>query len=139
MNDKASSFVPELVKHVLVYGGKIEPPYDLQFQSVGLFADVSGFTAMTEKLCVKGSLGSEELADKMRWKVDAYSYDRYTLHAPSFPRIFCREISLLAFGLEEILRENFSLLSKRNLYLNVSFCLVLIPRLTCYYKHILDI
>jgi len=66
MTDKASSFVPELIKHVLLcHNGNIDAPYELQFYSVGLFVDVSGFTKMTEKLNCKGSLGSEEVADKI--------------------------------------------------------------------------
>eukprot|EP01084_Bolivina_argentea_P175242 303521_1 len=63
-----SSFAPELLKHILVQTHKtqIKAPYVKTFESVGFFADVSGFTKATESLAnAMGDLGTEILAHKI--------------------------------------------------------------------------
>ncbi|ETO06285.1 TPR repeat-containing adenylate/guanylate cyclase [Reticulomyxa filosa] len=56
-----TSFVPEIVKHALQREEKINAPYCETFYSAALFADVSGFTAMSKMLAAKGTRGTEEL------------------------------------------------------------------------------
>ena len=62
-----SSFAPEILKHILSNTEhKIQPPFVKTFESVGFFADVSGFTKATESLSnAMGDLGTEILAHKI--------------------------------------------------------------------------
>ncbi len=58
-----ASYVPRLIqKRALQNPSPIESPVSEDFQSVVLFADISGFTALTEKLAEKGPAGVETLA-----------------------------------------------------------------------------
>jgi len=58
-----ASYVPKLIqKRVILNPGPIESPILDSFQSVVLFTDISGFTALTEKLAEKGPVGVETLA-----------------------------------------------------------------------------
>src|SRR5690242_9678075 len=58
-----ASYVPRLIqKRVLLNPEPISSPIRDSFQSVVLFADISGFTALTEKLGVRGPAGVETLA-----------------------------------------------------------------------------
>lgn len=62
---KIEDFVPELVVRYIV--GKADanvpvvPPSFDHFSSVAMFADLSGFTVLSEALAVKGGLGAENL------------------------------------------------------------------------------
>ncbi|ETO20149.1 hypothetical protein RFI_17067, partial [Reticulomyxa filosa] len=56
-----TSFVPEIVKHALHRNDRLVVPYCKTFYSAALFADVSGFTAMSQALAAKGTRGTEEL------------------------------------------------------------------------------
>jgi class 3 adenylate cyclase len=57
------SFVPEIVKHYIFKrrSEALVPPITQDFDTVALFADVSGFTALSEKLARHGPMGSEWL------------------------------------------------------------------------------
>lgn len=58
-----ASFVPKLIQRRVIQDAR---PIDLasthDFQAVVLFADISGFTTLTEKLAERGALGVEALA-----------------------------------------------------------------------------
>ena len=59
-----AAFVPEAVKRHIFQDNLINEefkPATQEFRTVALFADVSGFTALSEKLAQKGSIGCEEL------------------------------------------------------------------------------
>src|SRR6266487_2779928 len=58
-----ASYVPRLIqKRVILNPEPISSPIRESFQSVVLFADISGFTALTEKLAQRGPAGVESLA-----------------------------------------------------------------------------
>ncbi len=58
-----ASYVPRLIqKRVIQNPEPISSPIRESFQSVVLFADISGFTALTEKLAQRGPAGVESLA-----------------------------------------------------------------------------
>ena len=58
-----ASFVPKLIQRRALLDPKpIESPINEEFHSVVLFADISGFTALTEKLAKRGPVGVETLA-----------------------------------------------------------------------------
>lgn len=58
-----ASFVPRLIqKRVLQDATPIGSPVSEDFDSVVLFADISGFTALTERLAIRGPVGVETLA-----------------------------------------------------------------------------
>src|ERR1043165_6623964 len=58
-----ASYVPRLIqKRVLLNPEPISTPIGDSFPSVVLFADISGFTALTEKLAQRGPAGVETLA-----------------------------------------------------------------------------
>ncbi len=58
-----ASYVPRLIqKRVVLNPEPISSPIRESFQSVVLFADISGFTALTEKLAQRGPAGVETLA-----------------------------------------------------------------------------
>lgn len=60
-----SKFVPQTIKRVL-QDYKPKAPFKTKFQSVALFADISGFTNMSEKLSeLPNSLGTEMLAENI--------------------------------------------------------------------------
>ena len=64
--DALSTFVPETMKWILQQETIEKYPYSKQFPSVALFADISGFTNLTEKLsALPGTLGVEVLADEI--------------------------------------------------------------------------
>ena len=57
-----TSYVPDLVKQRLLVDPKpIQAPDSQQFTAALLFADISGFTALTEKMAQQGPAGAEEL------------------------------------------------------------------------------
>jgi len=58
-----ASFVPRFIQRRALLDSKpIESPINEGFHSVVLFADISGFTALTEKLAKRGPVGVETLA-----------------------------------------------------------------------------
>src|SRR5919197_3924609 len=58
-----ASYVPRLIqKRVLLNPEPISSPIGDSFPSVVLFTDISGFTALTEKLAQRGPAGVETLA-----------------------------------------------------------------------------
>ena len=58
-----ASFVPKLIQKRVIEDPKpIESPVAQNFPAVVLFADISGFTVLTERLAEKGPLGVETLA-----------------------------------------------------------------------------
>ncbi len=58
-----ASFVPRLIqKRAVLEATPIESPLTDDFYSVVMFADISGFTALTEKLAKRGPVGVETLA-----------------------------------------------------------------------------
>jgi len=64
--DALSTFVPETMKWILSSDKAMKVPDCTSFPSVALFADVSGFTNLTEKLSgLQGTLGVEILADEI--------------------------------------------------------------------------
>lgn len=62
---KIEDFVPEIVTRYLLAaseaGRTVTPPAYDHFPSVAMFADLSGFTVLSETLAVKGGLGAESL------------------------------------------------------------------------------
>lgn len=62
---KIEDFVPELiVRHIctgIESGSPVEPPTVEHFPAVAMFADLSGFTMLSESLAAKGGLGAETL------------------------------------------------------------------------------
>lgn len=63
MTNLLASYVPRLIqKHVAQNPRPIETPYVSDFQGVFLFADISGFTRLTERLAERGPVGMEKLA-----------------------------------------------------------------------------
>eukprot|EP01083_Nonionella_stella_P082342 227281_1 len=64
--DALSTFVPQTMKWILQEETNLKVPYRKPFPSVALFADISGFTNLTEKLsALPGTLGVETLADEI--------------------------------------------------------------------------
>ena len=64
--DALSTFVPQTMKWILQQETNLKVPYSKQFPSVALFADISGFTNLTEKLSsLPGTIGVETLADEI--------------------------------------------------------------------------
>ena len=70
MNQRAyaqamASFVPETVKRYLysddLFEAKEFSPAKQSFNTAALFADISGFTLLSESLAKKGDIGCEEL------------------------------------------------------------------------------
>ena len=63
--DSLSSFIPSICKRYLAQDfdseNFTEPPLGQEFHTTVLFADVSGFTKLSEMLSKKGIVGSEEL------------------------------------------------------------------------------
>jgi len=61
--DLLASFVPRLIqKRAVENPTPIETPFSDELYAVVLFADISGFTALTEKLAQRGPVGVETLA-----------------------------------------------------------------------------
>ena len=58
-----ASYVPRLIRERLVFDpASIASPFTKSFQAVTLFADISGFTTLTERLVEKGPSGVERIA-----------------------------------------------------------------------------
>ncbi|HSQ39190.1 MAG TPA: adenylate/guanylate cyclase domain-containing protein, partial [Anaerolineales bacterium] len=58
-----ASFVPKLIQERSIHDASpISSPVSEEFEAVVLFADISGFTALTEKLAKRGPVGVETLA-----------------------------------------------------------------------------
>ncbi len=63
MTNLLASYIPRLIqKHVAQDPRPIEAPYGRNFYGIFLFADISGFTRLTERLAEKGPVGVEKLA-----------------------------------------------------------------------------
>jgi class 3 adenylate cyclase/tetratricopeptide (TPR) repeat protein len=61
--EHGSSYVPALIiRRVATSSGPITEPITENFDTAVLFADISGFTALTEKLAARGAVGMEELS-----------------------------------------------------------------------------
>lgn len=62
---KVEEFAPELIVRFLTEraaaGKPVTPPCHQSMQSVVVFADICGFTALSERFAAKGGLGSEDL------------------------------------------------------------------------------
>lgn len=63
--DALSTFVPQTIKWILQNEDKVSAPYRKQFQTVALFADISGFTKITETLSTLRALGTETLVENI--------------------------------------------------------------------------
>src|SRR5574339_1132243 len=58
-----ASFVPKMIRWMVIeYFRPIDSSVPQDFPAVVLFADISGFTLLTERLAEKGPLGVESLA-----------------------------------------------------------------------------
>jgi hypothetical protein len=66
MEAHLSSFLPVTVRQYLsdnlISSVGLYPPFTHKLQGTAMFADVSGFTALSEQLAAKGPHGAEELA-----------------------------------------------------------------------------
>jgi class 3 adenylate cyclase/tetratricopeptide (TPR) repeat protein len=63
LTEVLASYVPRLIQHrVVANPSPIESPVAEQFQAAVLFADISGFTLLTERLAERGPTGVETLA-----------------------------------------------------------------------------
>ncbi len=61
--DVLGSYVPKLIhKYVIAHPTPIDEPVTEKFQAAVLFADISGFTLLTERLAERGPSGVESLA-----------------------------------------------------------------------------
>lgn len=61
--EHGTSYVPALIiRRVATSTGPITEPITENFETAVLFADISGFTALTEKLAERGAVGMEELS-----------------------------------------------------------------------------
>lgn len=64
LTDLLASYVPRLIlKRILADPAPIEAPVAERLQAAVLFADISGFTALTERVAERGPLGVEAIAD----------------------------------------------------------------------------
>jgi class 3 adenylate cyclase len=67
LTELLASYVPKLIqKRAIQNPTPIDSPLRESFQSVVLFTDISGFTALTERLAEKGLAGVETLAHVLR-------------------------------------------------------------------------
>ena len=63
MTDLLASYVPRFIqKHVAQDPKPIESPFASDFQAAFFFADISGFTRLTERMAERGPVGVEKLA-----------------------------------------------------------------------------
>src|SRR5690349_10951267 len=63
LTELLASYVPRLIQNRVAQNpAPIEAPLAKDFLAVVMFADISGFTALTERLAEKGSAGVEKLA-----------------------------------------------------------------------------
>jgi len=63
MTELLASYVPRFIqKHIATNPTPIDSPFAKNYQAVVLFADISGFTALTDGLVEKGPAGVEKLA-----------------------------------------------------------------------------
>ena len=63
LTDLLASYVPRLIQNrIVVDPAPIEAPVSEEFQAAVLFADISGFTRLTEGLAERGPQGVETLA-----------------------------------------------------------------------------
>jgi len=61
--EHGASFVPALIiRRVATSAGPITEPITENVETAVLFADISGFTALTERLAARGAVGMEELS-----------------------------------------------------------------------------
>src|SRR5690349_9594458 len=63
LTELLASYVPRLIQNRVAQNpAPIEAPLAKDFLAVVMFADISGFTALTERLAEKGAVGVEKLA-----------------------------------------------------------------------------
>ncbi|HEX6034795.1 MAG TPA: hypothetical protein VFY83_10190, partial [Anaerolineales bacterium] len=63
LTELLASYVPRLIQNRVAQNPvPIETPLAQDFLAVVLFADISGFTTLTERLAEKGATGAETLA-----------------------------------------------------------------------------
>ena len=78
-----ASFVPRIIlEHLRTHPGQLTQPFSETHQAATLFADISGFTPLTERLAMEGPKGAERLANilndyfgKLITLVNAYGGD----------------------------------------------------------------
>jgi class 3 adenylate cyclase len=63
--DNLSAYLPSVVIKHIISSKEQEPPIVQTYKTVCLFADVSGFTSLSEDLCNMGPEGIEELASQL--------------------------------------------------------------------------
>lgn len=56
---RISAYIPAIVRRHLEKQEVLPMPYTQEIKTVAMFADVSGFTAMTESLAARGPVGAE--------------------------------------------------------------------------------
>src|ERR1041384_3262989 len=63
LTELLASYVPKLIQNrIIADPSPIESPVAEEFQAAVLFADISGFTLLTERMAEKGPTGVEALA-----------------------------------------------------------------------------
>src|SRR6266496_6329382 len=63
LTELLASYVPKLIQNrIIADPSPIESPVAEEFQAAVLFADISGFTLLTERMAEKGPTGVETLA-----------------------------------------------------------------------------
>jgi class 3 adenylate cyclase/tetratricopeptide (TPR) repeat protein len=74
LSSRGTSLIPYVPRHVLeeiLHGDAGDPGRPRRFQAVALFADMSGYTAMSESFSSLGAAGAEELSELMNHHLGA--------------------------------------------------------------------